>query len=66
MKKYLFNEIRDTKISLFWLLTPETRNFENWVQNSKLSLTWQLNKQAMKKKKKIENTELSKVPDKNL
>ena len=39
MKKYLFNEIRDTKRSLFWLLTQETQNLKNRVQNNKLSLT---------------------------
>ena len=42
MEKYLFNEIRDIKRSLFWLLTQETRNFENWFQKNKLSLMWQL------------------------
>ena len=40
MKKYLFNEIRESKRSHFWLPTQETRNFKYWVQISKLSLKW--------------------------
>ena len=42
MKKCSFNGFRDTKRSLFWLLTQETRNFENHVQNNKLSLSGKL------------------------